>query len=60
MKKEELVIYEAPTITEFISIDWVQNLMAKYIAWTVTRKYNRYEQRLKRRELLELSHKEKK
>ena len=53
MKKEDLVIYEAPTITEFISWGWLQDLVARYIAWTVNRKWDRYQYRLRRNELMQ-------
>jgi len=53
MKKEDLLWYEAPAITEKISIDWIQNIMARYIAWKINRKWERYQKRLKRALFLE-------
>jgi len=48
MKKEDLVLYEAPSITEYLSIGWMQTLCAKYIAWKVNRKLDRFEKRKER------------
>ena len=48
MKKEELLVYEAPTITEFISWSWGQNLAARYLDWKINRKWERYQFRLNR------------
>ncbi len=53
MNKKELVVYEAPSITEFISWGWLQDLMARYIAWTVNRKWDRYQYRLRRNEMMQ-------
>lgn len=48
MEKEELLEYEMPTIGEFISIKWVQELVARYLAWKINRKWRRYIYRLER------------
>ena len=48
MEKLDLGMYEAPSIAENISIGWMQELMARYIAWKVNRKWKRYEVRLAR------------
>ena len=50
MKKEELILYESPTIAEFISLDWLQEIIAKYLAWKINRKWARYQYRLARHE----------
>lgn len=50
MKKEELIVYELPSISEYISIEFLQNMIARYTARKVNRKWSRYEKR-KDREL---------
>jgi len=45
MDKRELVIYESPLIAEFISIGWIQNIVAYFIARKVSRKMRRYNKR---------------
>ncbi len=53
MDTNKLLLYEAPWITEFISINWVQNLVARYIAYKVNRKVKRYNFRIDRQEFFE-------
>ena len=48
MKREELLVYEMPTIAEFISFEWGQTIIAKYTAWKINRKWKRYQVRLAR------------
>lgn len=48
MKKEELLIYEAPWYSDYISWDWLQNIIAKRLANKINRKWKRYEFRVKR------------
>ena len=43
--KRELLLYEVPSITEYISNDFLQEIIAKYIAYKVNKKYKRYEER---------------
>lgn len=52
MKKEELAIYETPLIAEFISNKFLQNIMARYIAWKVNKKWERLVKRNERAEWL--------
>jgi len=52
MKKEEFILYEMPWFVEFISIRWLQSIIAKYIARTVERKLYRLEKRKFRAEWL--------
>ena len=53
MKREiDLLVYEAPTYTEFISWNWLQNIVAKILANRINRKMKRYEYRLKREKYL--------
>lgn len=52
MKKEELLIYEVPTISGFISNKWLQELVAKYLAWKINKKWRRYEYRIHRSKYL--------
>lgn len=48
MDTEKLLKYELPSWVEFISIDWMQTVIARYYAWKVGRKIKRYNLRLKR------------
>jgi len=52
MDKKELIIYEMPSIAEFISIGWIQTIVAKYVAWKVNRKMARYAGRLIREQFI--------
>lgn len=52
MNKEELLVYEMPAIAEFVSIGWMQTIIAKYVAWKVNRKVERYNYRARRKALL--------
>ncbi len=52
MTPHELLKYELPAITEYISWDWLQSLIARYYAYKVNRKYYRYEKRLYREKWL--------
>lgn len=52
MDKEELIKYEMPIIAEFISIGWLQTLLAWYIGNKVNRKLRRYSKRLAREAFL--------
>jgi hypothetical protein len=45
---KDLATYEMPTITEFISIGWLQNICASYLAWKVNKKIRRYNKRIER------------
>jgi len=45
MTKEELILYEMPFFVEFISINWLQDIIARYIGWKVNRKFNRFARR---------------
>ena len=47
MNKEELIKYEAPSISEWISFEWGQKIIAKYISWKINRKLRRYNKRVK-------------
>ena len=55
MKDEEikkLLEYETPLFAEYVSWNWLQNIIAKYIAWKVRRKLKRLDLRQKRKEYL--------
>lgn len=39
---KELILYELPFFAEYISIGFIQNIIAWYIAKKVQRKYNKY------------------
>lgn len=49
MSIKELLLYEMPTIGEYISIKWIQDIIARYLAWNTQRKYDRY---LRRKRLM--------
>lgn len=51
MKPEELLKYEMSSVVEYVSWDWLQEIIAKYYAKKVTRKLKRYRYR-KQREVL--------
>ncbi len=55
MKKEDLVLYEMPTIAEFVSIGWMQTIIVHYIAWKVNRKIRRWNKRIEREEFIRKS-----
>jgi len=48
MNKKDLVLYEAPWITEWIWFDWGRSLLAKVVARRINKKWRRYQFRLKR------------
>ena len=48
MEIKHLEIYEAPTISEFVGNDYLQNIIAKYIAWKINKKVARYNKRIER------------
>lgn len=48
MKKTDLVIYEMPSVSEFISWPWFQEIIARYTAYKVNRKWKRYTNRLQK------------
>lgn len=45
MTPEELIKYELPNIAEFVSINWLQNIIAWYYGKKVSRKWERYKLR---------------
>lgn len=50
MPPKELIEYECPSISEYISWNWVQVIIGHYVAWKVARKWLRYQHRLDRKE----------
>jgi len=50
-KEIDLIQYECPFFAELISIGFLQNIMAKWIAHRVKVKYYRYKKREARKEL---------
>lgn len=52
MTKEELLEYEMPTFVEFVSIGWMQTVIALLIARKVNYKYARWEKRQERQRFL--------
>jgi len=52
MKKSELLEYEMPTITEFISNKFLQDIIARYLVSKVNRKWKRLLKRKEREKYL--------
>ena len=48
MKTEELLIYEMPTIAEFIGNKFLQSIIAKIVAKKINKKMKRYNKRMDR------------
>jgi len=46
MNKDELTFYELPAIASYISIWWIQDLVARYVAYKVNTKYARMIKRI--------------
>lgn len=44
--QEELVMYELPSISEYISIGWMRTIIARYCAFKIKRKMIRYKNRV--------------
>jgi hypothetical protein len=53
MKKEDLTVYEVPSIAEHVSNPFLQDIIARYTAWRVNSKWNRYVRRLERQKFIE-------
>ena len=53
MKKEDLTVYEVPSIAEYVSNSFLQDIIARYTAWRVNTKWNRYVRRLERQKFIE-------
>ena len=52
MEKIDLPKYEAPAIAEYVSIGWMQDIIARYISWKVRKKMKKYYERLGREQYL--------
>ena len=52
MDNKELIKYELPSMAEFISIKWLQNIIGWYYGKMINRKLKRYNKRLQRDEFL--------
>ncbi len=48
MEKEELLKYEMPSIAEFVSVGFLQTILARYTAWKINKKWARYVARQER------------
>jgi hypothetical protein len=57
MDKKKLLYYELPFFTEYCSIGFLQDLIGRYVAWKINRKYKRYLDRLERAKMIELFNK---
>lgn len=53
METKELIKYELPNWVEFISIGWMQDIIAYYYGKKVNRKWHRYLKRQAREKYLE-------
>jgi hypothetical protein len=58
LDKKALVEYELPVWAEYVSVDWIQTVIARYIAWKVNRKWSRLLKRRQRGKLLEILRRE--
>ena len=56
---EEILQYELPLITEYVSWPPLQTVIARYTAWKVNLKMKRYEKRRSRQALFLSRHEEK-
>lgn len=54
MTRQEILYYEVAACwwAEWMSLPFLQEIAAKYFAWKVNRKYDRYLKMLKRKELI--------
>ena len=52
MTPQELIKYELPSYTEYVSIGWLQNIIARYYCKKVNKKYARYKMRLQREKFI--------
>lgn len=52
MNEEELLKYELPSISEYISIGWMQEIIARLTANRINRKLRRYKKRKEREEFI--------
>lgn len=46
--KIDFLLYEMPSCSEWTNIGFIQDLIAKYTAWKIDRKYDRYLTRIER------------
>lgn len=51
-EKQVLLKYELPSIAEYCSISWIQEIIARYTAMKINRKWARYQKRLQREKFL--------
>ena len=51
-EKQVLLKYELPSMAEYCSIGWVQEIIARYTAMKINRKWARYQKRLQRERFL--------
>lgn len=51
-EKQVLLKYELPSIAEYCSISWIQEVIARYTAMKINRKWARYQKRLRREKFL--------
>lgn len=52
MEKKELLVYECPSIAEYVSFNWGQSIIGKYLSYKINRKIKRYNKRIKREQFL--------
>lgn len=46
LNKEDLILYELPFWCEFVSNEYFQKLVSRYVAYKVNKKHKRYTSRL--------------
>jgi hypothetical protein len=46
LDKRDLLLYELPEISKYADYGWMREIIAKYLAWKINRKYARYLYRL--------------
>jgi len=50
--KDLIILYDTPTLAEFVGFKWGQDIIAKYLAWKVGRKLDRYIRRKEREDFI--------
>lgn len=55
MDKEKLLKYELPSVAEYVSVGWVQEIIAWYTARRINFKVARYNKRIKREVFIKLT-----
>lgn len=51
IQPKDLLFYEMPSCAEYTNIGFIQEMIARYTAWKINRKYERYLTRLERTQM---------